>query len=121
MSAPKEFAIICGRMFYIDVAPLALRNYQDANGWNARPFTRMSIGDIAGQGNERQGNDSSGQRFAAIPLTIIPLTDLAGFNAKLSVSRSADGRPANPAARISVRRRTILLLLWGEGRDEGDR
>jgi hypothetical protein len=80
-------------MFYIDVAPLALRNYQDANGWNARPFTRMSIGDIAGQGNGRQGNGSSGQRFTAIPLTIIPLTDLGW-------------RSANPIEAIQVRRRT---------------
>jgi len=39
----------------------------------------------------------------------------------LSDFRFANGRPANPAAGISVRRRMILLLLGREGRDEGGR
>jgi len=37
------------------------------------------------------------------------------------VFRFADGRPANPVAGTSVRRRMILPLLGGEGRGEGER
>jgi len=39
----------------------------------------------------------------------------------LAVSGFANTSPANPAARISLRRRTILPLLGGEGRGEVER
>jgi len=52
--------------------------------WWERSAFRQDAGNIAGQGNDRQGNGSSGQRFAAIPLTIIPLTDLGWPSGKSS-------------------------------------
>ena len=73
---------------------------------------RCQAGNIAGHGNDRQGNGSLGQRFAAIPLTIIPLT--------IRLSSWDSLRQIQPHEFLCDGER-FSFSFGGEGRDEGER
>jgi hypothetical protein len=46
--------------------------------WDVGRWSWRRTGTFPVRGMNVRGNDSSGERFATIPLTIIPLTELAG-------------------------------------------